>query len=72
MDDLNCRKNPIHVSRDAGYKKFESISPVNRKEAEERLDNSDIVTRIELLEELYSEVGVIVYPKRMTNWYAFR
>lgn len=71
MSDLNCRKNPIRVSRDAGYNKLESISPEHRKKIREKFNNGDIVSRIDLLEELYSKVGVIVNPKKMTNWYAF-
>lgn len=71
MNDVDCRINPVYVSRDAGYSKLESISPENRKKARERLNNRDIVTRIELLSELYSKMGVIAYPEKMTNWYPY-
>ena len=71
MNEVDCRRNPVYVSRDAGYSKLESISPENRKKARERLNNRDIVTRIELLSELYSKMGVIANPERMTNWYPY-
>lgn len=71
MNDFDCRKNPVHVSRDAGYSKIESISPENRRKAREMMDNPNAVTRIDTLNKLYSGMGVIVHPNRMTNWYAF-
>ena len=39
MSNFDCRKNPVHVSRDAGYSKIESISPENRRKAREMMDN---------------------------------
>jgi hypothetical protein len=71
MNDLKCKRNPIRVSRDAGYNKMESISPENLKKVRQKRNNGDIMSRIDLLDELYSKMGIIVRPDRMTNWYAF-
>ena len=71
MDDFDCRRNPVYVSRDAGYSKIESISPENRRKAKEMINNPNKVTHIDTLNKLYSKMGVIVHPERMTNWYAF-
>ncbi|WP_298522355.1 hypothetical protein [uncultured Methanobrevibacter sp.] len=71
MNDWECRKDPVYVSRDAGYSKIESISPENRRRAKEMMDDPNTVTRIDTLNKLYSKMGVIVHPERMTNWYAF-
>ena len=71
MNNFECRKNAVHVSRDAGYSKIESIFPENRRKAKNMMDGSNVVTRIDILNELYSKMGVIVHPERMTNWYAF-
>ena len=71
MNDWECRRNPVHVSRDAGYSKIESISPENRRKSKEMMDDPNAVTRIDTLNKLYSKMGVIVHPDRMTNWYAF-
>lgn len=71
MNDLNCRKNPIRVTRDAGYNKAESISSENLKRIREKRNNGEIMSRIDLLNELYSKMGIVVHPERMTNWYAF-
>ena len=71
MTDWDCRKNPVYVSRDAGYSKIKSIFPENRKKAKEMKDNGDAISRIDVLTELYSKMRVIVHPERMINWYAF-
>ena len=71
MNDWECRKDPVYVSCDAGYSKIESISPENRRKAKEMMDDPNTVTRIDTLNKLYSKMGVIVHPERMTNWYAF-
>lgn len=71
MNDWECRKDQVYVSRDAGYSKIESISPENRRRAKEMMDDPNTVTRIDTLNKLYSKMGVIVHPERMTNWYAF-
>lgn len=71
MDDLNCRKNPIRVTRDAGISKLDLISPENRKKARERVLDPNIVTGKYKLKELLGEMGIVVHPERMTNWYQF-
>lgn len=71
MNDWECRRNPVRVSRDAGYSKIESISPENRKKSKEMMDNPNTVTRIDTLNKMYSKMGITVHPERMTNWYAF-
>jgi hypothetical protein len=71
MTDLECRRNPVHVSRDAGYSKVKSISPQNRRKAKERMDCPDVVTGNYKLKELYEKIGIIVHPERMTNWYPY-
>ena len=71
MNNSDCRRNPVHVSRDAGYSKIDSISPEKRRKAKEMMDGPNTVTRIDTLNKLYSKRGVIVHPERMTNWYAF-
>ena len=71
MNDSDCRKNPIRVVRDAGYNKAKSISPEYLEKIREKRKNGEIKSRIEVLDELYSKLGVVVHPERMTNWYAF-
>lgn len=71
MTNWDCRRNPVHVSRDAGYSKIESISPENRQKAKERMDNPDIVSGNYKLKELFADMGVVVHPERMTNWYPY-
>lgn len=71
MDDYDCRRNPVYVSRDAGYSKIESISLENRKKSKEMIDNPNTVTRIDALNKLYSKMGVIVHSERMSNWYVY-
>ena len=60
MNVLDCRKNPVHVSRDANYSKSESISPENRRKAREMTNDPNVVTRIDTLNKLCSKMGVIV------------
>lgn len=62
MNDWECRKDSVYVSRDAGYSKIESISPENRRKAKEMMDDPNTVTRIDTLNKLYSKMGVIVHP----------
>lgn len=71
MNDLECRKDPVYISRDAGYSKLKLISPENRKAARERVMNQDIVTGKYRLKELFGEIGIVVIPERMTMWYPF-
>ena len=47
MDDSDCRRNPVYVSRDAVYSKIKLISPENRKEARERVLNL-ILSRVNI------------------------
>lgn len=70
MSDWDCKKNSIYVTRDAGYNKIQSISSKSIKN-NKKLDNHEIISRIDLLKELYSKLGVCVHPERMTNWYAY-
>lgn len=71
MVNLDCRRNPVYVSRDAGYSKIESISPENRRKAKDKMDNPDIVSGNYKLKELFADIGVVVHPERMTNWYPY-
>ena len=71
MNNSDCRKNPVYVSRDAGYSKVESISSEKRRKSRQMINQPDDVTRIDILNKLYSKMGVIVHTKRMSNWYAF-
>ena len=71
MNDWECRRNPVHVSRDAGYSKIESISPENRRKAKDKMDNPDIVSGNYKLKELFADMGIVVHPERMTNWYPY-
>lgn len=71
MNDFDCRKNPVYISRDAGYSKIKSISPENRKKAREKMNNPDILAGNCKLKELYKKIGVIMYPEKMTNWYPY-
>ena len=71
MNNFDCRKNPVYVSWDEGYSKIESISPENRRKAREMGDGLNVLTRIDILNKLYSKMEVIVHSERMTNWYAF-
>ena len=56
MNNSDCRKNPVYVSRDAGYSKVESISSENRRKAREMINQPDGVTRIDILNKLYSKM----------------
>ena len=62
---------PTRVTRDAGVSKLELISPENREKARERVLDPNIVTGKYKLKELFGEMGIIVHPERMTNWYPF-
>lgn len=71
MNDWECRKDSVYVSRDAGYSKIESISPENRRKAKDKMDNPDIVSGNYKLKELFADMGIVVHPERMTNWYPY-
>ena len=71
MNDWECRKDSVYVSRDAGYSKIESISPENRRKAKDKMDNPDIVSGNYKLKELFADMGIVVHPERMTNWYHY-
>lgn len=60
---------PVKVIRDAGYRKDKLLSPEYRKKARERVKDPNIVTGNYKLKELLAEVGIIVNPEKMTNWY---
>ena len=62
---------PTRVTRDAGISKLELMSSENRKKARERVRNPNIATGKYKLKELFGEIGIIVHPERMTNWYPF-
>ena len=50
---------------------LEMFSPENRRKARERVLDLNIVTGKYKLKELLGEMGIIVHPERMTNWYQF-
>ncbi len=62
---------PVKVIRDAGYKKSKLLSPENRERYRKRVQNQNIVTGNYKLKELLSEIGIIVIPEKMTNWYLY-
>ena len=70
MDD-KLSEMQVKVVRDAGYKKDLVLSPEYRKKAHERIENPNVVAGNYKLKELLAEVGIIVNPERMTNWYLY-
>ena len=71
MSNRDEMGKPVTVIRDAGYRKDRILSPEYRKKVRERIDNPDILTGNYKLKELLSELGIIVNPDKMTNWYVF-
>ena len=71
MEKFQYDGEPIHVVKDNGFSMLELLSPENRKKARERMNDPDYVSEAYLLKELFGEIGIIVHPERMTNWYAF-
>ncbi len=71
MVDYEDMGEPVIVSRDPGYSKSELLSPENRKHVKERVDNPNIVTGNYKLKELLLEIGILVNPEKMTNWYVY-
>lgn len=71
MGNYDERGEPTRVTRDAGISKRELISPENRNKARERALDPNVVTGKYKLKELLGEMGIIVHPERMTNWYAY-
>lgn len=61
----------VIVMRDAGCRKDKILSPEYRNEVRKRVENPDIVTGNHKLKELLADLGIIVNPEKMTNWYAF-
>ncbi|MBQ7929006.1 MAG: hypothetical protein IJ287_09760 [Methanobrevibacter sp.] len=71
MDKYEELGEPTKVMRDAGYSKIKSISPKNKREIQERIENPNIVTGNYKLKELFSKRGITVIPDKMTMWYQF-
>ena len=66
MNDWDCRKNPVYVTRDAGYKKAQFLSSENRENAKKRVLNPNIVTGKHKLKELFAKRGIVLNPDEMT------
>lgn len=62
---------PVVVVRDAGYKKSEFLSPEYRAKVRKRVENPNIVTGNYKLKELLSELGIVVIPEKMTDWWVY-
>ena len=71
MSKFQYDEEPIKVCRDCGYNIVELLTPENRKKARERMKNPNYVPEAYLLKELFGEIGIVVHPEKMTNWYAF-
>ena len=71
MVEFQYEGDPVIVCRDRGYPLVELLSPENRKKARERVKDPNIVTGNYKLKELLAEVGIIVNPEKMTNWYVY-
>lgn len=71
MTDFHYDEEAFHVIKDNGFDKLKLISPENLKKSQERMENPDIVTGKFKLKELFAEIGIVVHPERMTNWYAY-
>ena len=69
MNKYSEMGEPVKVVRDAGYRKDIILSSEYRKKSRERVENPNIVTGNYKLKELLSEVGIVVNPEKMTNWY---
>ena len=69
MDDYYYGLKVVHVSRDCGYSKYESISPESRLESKKRIENPNIVTGKHKLKELFAEIGIVVIPDKMCYLY---
>ncbi len=69
---INCTegKIPVRVTKDVGFNKLELISSENRKKAKIRMNNPDIIAGNYKLKEVFAEIGIIVHPEKMTNWYS--
>lgn len=72
MIDYDDMGEPVIITRDPGHRKSELLSPENRKRVKERVENPDIVTGNYKLKDLFSEIGIVVNPEKMTNWYVFQ
>ena len=71
MDKFQYGEKPIKVCRDCGPNLLEMLAPENRKKSRERVLDPNIVTGKYKLKELFGEIGIVVYPERMTMWYQF-
>ena len=71
MEKFKYSGEPIHVIKDNGFSMRELLSPENRKKARERMNDFDYVSEAYLLKDLFGEIGIVVYPERMTMWYKF-
>lgn len=68
MYDYYNGSKVVQISRDGGYSKEKLISSENRSRAKEHMENPDIVIGNNKLKELFSEIGIVVNPEKMTNW----
>lgn len=71
MNDFHYDEEPVHVIKDNGFDKLKLISPENRRKARERMNDPNCVSGNHMLKELFAEIGIVVHPERMTNWYAY-
>lgn len=71
MSNFQYDEEPVRVTRDSGYSKTELLSSENIRKSQERIENPNIVTGKYKLKELFADLGIVVIPERMTNWYAF-
>lgn len=71
MTNFQYNEEPIVICRDCGYDMVELLSPENRKKAREKVKNPNYVNSKYKLKELFAEIGIVVHPDRMTNWYAY-
>lgn len=71
MSKFQYDEDPIIVCRDCGYNIVDLLTPENRKKARERMKNPNYVSEAYLFKEFFGEIGIVVHPEKMTNWYAF-
>lgn len=69
MTDFQYDGEPIHVIKDNGFSMIELLSSGNRKKSRERMNNPDYVPLPYIIKELFAEIGIVVYPERMTMCY---
>ena len=70
MIDCTEGKTSIRVTKDVGFNKLALISYENRKKAKIRMNNPNVIAGNYKLKEVFAEIGIIVHPEKMTNWYS--